>query len=116
MKAIGFTVVSASESGRSDVPPGTQISKMISESNALLAMLTKDIESPSDKGAKFHPSPNVVDEIGQAAGKPTILIVEKETEIPSNIKTRTTYLDFTRDDHGGMLVDLIENIRKTKLI
>ena len=116
MKAMGFTVVSASESGRPDVPPGTQISKMIGESNALLAVLTKDIESPDSKGTKFHPSPNVVDEIGQAAGKPTILIVEEGTEIPSNIQTRATYTNFDRSDYGGMLVNLIENVRKTKLI
>ena len=114
MKAMGFTVVSASENSRSDVPPGTQISQLIDESNALLAVLTKDIESKD--GTKFHPSQNVVEEIGQAAGKPTILIVERGTEIPSNIKTRATHANFTRSDYGGMLVDLIENVRKTKLI
>ena len=116
IKAIGFTVVSASESGRSDFPPGTQISKMIGESNALLAVLTKDIRSQDSKNIKFYPSQNVVDEIGQAAGKPMILIVEKETEIPSNIQTRATYMNFNRSDYGGMLVKLIENVRKTKLI
>ncbi len=114
MKAMGFTVVSASENSRSDVPPGTQISQLIDESNALLAVLTKDIESKD--GMKFHPSQNVVEEIGQATGKPTILIVEKGTEVPTNIKTRATHADFDRSDYGGMLVDLIENVRKTKLI
>ena len=116
MKAVGFTVVSASESGRSDFPPGTQISKMISESNALLAVLTKDIESQDDGKKKFYSSQNVVDEIGQAAGKAIILIVEEDTEIPSNIQTRATYMNFNRSDYGGMLVKLIENVRKTKLI
>lgn len=114
IKAIGFTVVSASESGRPDVTPGTQISQLIDESNAILAVLTKDIESKDD--TKFHPSQNVIDEIGQATGKPTILIVEKGTEIPSNIQIRATWMNFDRSDYGGMLVNLIENVRKIKLI
>ena len=116
MKAAGFTVVSASESGRSDVPPGTQIRKMISESNALLAILTKDMESSDGGKAKFYPSQNVVDEIGQAAEKPIILIAEEGAEISSNIQTRATYMTFRRSDLGEMLVKLIENVRKTKLI
>ena len=114
IKAMGFTIVSASEVGRSDFPPGTQISKMISESNALLALLTKDITSSDDK--KFYPSQNVIDEIGQAAGKPIILIAEEGTEIPSNIQTRATYMIFKSSNYGEMLVELIENIRKSKLI
>ena len=113
MKAMGFTVVSASERGRPDLPPGVQISKMIDESNALLAVLTKDTEI---KNTKFQPSQNVIDEIGQATGKPTILIVEEETEIPSNIRTRATYIDFKRSNQEEMLVNLIEKIRQTKLI
>lgn len=116
MKAVGFTIVSASESGRSDFPPGTQISKMIDESHALLAILTKDIASPDGENTKFYPSHNVVDEIGQAAGKPIILIVEEDSEIPSNVQTRATYMIFNRSDYDAMLVQLIENIRKTKLI
>ena len=87
MKAIGFTVVSASERGRPDLPPGVQISRMIDESNALLAVLTKDTET---KNAKFQSAQNVINEIGQATGKPTILIVEEGTEIPSNIQTKVT--------------------------
>jgi hypothetical protein len=110
---MGFTVVSASENGRPDLPPGSQISKMIGESDALLAMLTKDTETQS---AKFQPSQNVVDEIGQATGKPTILIVEEGTEVPSNIQTRATYMGFERDSQGEMLVNLIEKIRQMKLI
>ena len=113
MKAMGFTVVSASENGRPDLPPGAQISKMIGESDALLAVLTKDTETQS---AKFQPSQNVVDEIGQATGKPTILIVEEGTEVPSNIQTRATYMDFERDNQGEMLANLIEKIRQMKLI
>ena len=76
MKVVGFTVVSASENSKLDLPPGTQISKMIGGSDALLAMLTRDTETQS---TKFQPSQNVIDEIGQAAGKPSILIVEKGT-------------------------------------
>ena len=113
MKAMGFTVVSASENGRPDLPPGAQISKMISESDALLAMLTKDTETQS---AKFQPRQNVIDEIGQATGKPTILLVEEGTEVPSNIQTRATYITFERDNQGKMLVDLLEKIRLLKLI
>ncbi len=113
MKAMGFTVVSASENGRLDFPPGAQIGKMIGESDALLAMLTKDTETQS---TKFQPSQNVVDEIGQATGKPTILIVEKGTEVPSNIQTRATYMDFERNSQEEMLVNLIEKIRQMKLI
>jgi len=113
MKAMGFTVVSASERGRPDLPPGVQIIKMIDESNALLALLTKDTEN---KDAKFQPSQNVIDEIGQATGKPTILIVEEGTEVPSNIRTRATYVDFKRSDQDEMLVNLIEQIRQVKLI
>ena len=113
MKAMGFTVVSASERGKPDLPPGVQISRMIDESNALLAMLTKDTET---KNAKFQSAQNVIDEIGQATGKPTILIVEEGTEIPSNIQTRATYVDFKRSNQDEMLVNLIEKIRHTKLI
>lgn len=113
MKAMGFTVVSASENGRPDLPPGAQISKMIGESDALLAMLTKDTETQS---TKFQPSQNVIDEIGQAAGKPNILIVEEGTEVPSNIQTRATWIDFERNSQEEMLVNLIEKIRQMKLI
>lgn len=113
MKAMGFTIVSASENGRSDLPPGAQITKMINESDALLAMLTKDTKTQS---TKFQPSQNVIDEIGQAAGKPNILIVEDGTEVPSNIQTRATWIDFERNNHGEMLVSLIEKLRQMKLI
>ena len=113
MKAMGFTVVSASENGRPDLPPGAQIIKMIGESDALLAMLTKDTETQS---TKLQPSQNVVEEIGQATRKPTILIVEKGTEVPSNIQTRATYIVFERDSQEEMLVNLIEKIRQMKLI
>ena len=60
-----FTVLSAKESGRIDLPPGTQISDMISESHAMVAILTKDIESVVEEKKIFHPSLNVIDEIGQ---------------------------------------------------
>ena len=113
MKAMGFTVVSASENGRPDLPPGAQISKMVGESDALLAMLTKDTKT---QNTKFQPTQNVIDEIGQAAGKPNILIVEKGTEVPSNIQTRATWIDFERNNHGEMLVSLIEKLRQMKLI
>lgn len=113
MKAMGFTVVSASENGRPDLPPGAQIIRMIGESDALLAVLTKDTETQS---TKFQPSQNVIDEIGQATGKPTILIVEEETEVPSNIQTRATYISFERNSQEEMLVNLIEKIRQMKLI
>lgn len=113
MKAMGFTVVSASENGRSDLPPGAQITKMINESDALLAMLTKDTKTQS---TKFQPSQNVIDEIGQAAGKPNILIVEDGTEVPSNIQTRATYILFERRSQEEMLVNLIEKLRQMKLI
>lgn len=113
MKAMGFVVVSASENSRPDLPPGTQISKMISESDALLAMLTNDTEI---QGSKFQSSQNVIDEIGQATGKPTILIVEEMTDVPSNIQTRATYMNFERSNQEEMLVNLIEKIRQMKLI
>ena len=113
MKAMGFTVVSATENGRPDLPPGAQFSKMIGESDALLAMLTKDTKT---ENTKFQPSQNVIDEIGQAAGKPNILIVEEGTEVPSNIQTRATYICFERDNPSEMLVNLIERIRQMKLI
>ena len=113
MNAMGFMVVSATENGRPDLPPGAQISKMIGESDALLAMLTKDTKTQS---TKFQPSQNVIDEIGQAAGKPNILIVEEGTEVPSNIQTRATYISFERNNQGEMLVNLIEKIRQMKLI
>lgn len=113
MKAMGFTVVSASENGRSDLPPGAQITKMINESDALLAMLTKDTKTQS---TKFQPSQNVIDEIGQAAGKPNILIVEDGTEVPSNIQTRATWIDFEKNNQEEMLVSLIEKLRQMKLI
>ena len=79
----------------------------------LLAVLTKDTEI---QGAKFQPSQNVIDEIGQATGKPLVLIVEEGTEVPSNIQTRATYISFERDSQGEMLVNLIEKVRQMKLI
>ncbi len=112
MKAMGFMVVSASESGRPDLPPGAQFSKLIGESDALLAMLTKDTKI---QGEKFQASQNVIDEIGQATGKPTILIVEDGTEVPSNIQTRATYITFERNNQDEMLVNLIEKIRQIEL-
>ena len=113
VKAMGFMVVSASESSRPDLPPGAQFSKLIGESDALLAMLTKDTEI---QGEKFQASQNVIDEVGQATGKPTILIVEEGTEVPSNIQTRATYITFERNNQDEMLVNLIEKIRQIKLV
>ena len=113
MNAMGFTIMHAHENNRPDLPPGAHIITMIRESDALLAILTKDTETQS---TKFQPSQNVIEEIGQAAGKPNILIVEEGTDVPSNIKIRATYIVFERNNQEGMLVNPIEKIRQIKLI
>jgi len=110
VKTIGFTILSAKESGRMELPPGTQISDMISESHAMIAILTKDIESKVDGKEIFHPSMNVIDEIGQGSELPIIVLVEEGVEVPSNIQTRSTYVIFKRDNLAEMLITLMENM------
>ena len=46
-----------------------------------LQCLQRISKSQDDGKKKFYSSQNVVDEIGQAAGKAIILIVEEDTEI-----------------------------------
>ena len=113
VKTIGFTVLSAKESGRLELPPGTQISDMISESHAMIAILTKDTESKKDNKIIYHPSLNVIDEIGQGMNLPTIILVECGTEVPSNIQTRSTYITFSRKNLAEMLITLMENMKSS---
>ena len=111
VKTVGFTVLSAKESGRMELPPGTQISDMISESHAMVAILTRDMETQKDGKSVIHPSFNVVEEIGQGNELPIIVLVENGVEVPSNIQTRSTYITFTRENLGKMLIALIENMK-----
>ena len=113
VKAIGLTVLSAKESGRLELPPGTQISDMISESHAMIAILTKDTESKRDDKAIYQPSLNVIDEIGQGSDLPTIILVEDGAEVPSNIQTRSTYITFSRENLAEMLITLMENMKSS---
>ena len=113
VKAIGFTVLSAKESGRLELPPGTQISDMILESHAMIAVLTKDTESKRDDKIIYQPSLNVIDEIGQGSDLPTIILVEDGTEVPSNIQTRSTYITFSRENLSEMLITLMENMKSS---
>ena len=111
VKTIGFTVLSAKESGRMELPPGTQISDMISEAHAMIAILTKDIEEEVAGKKIFHPSFNVIDEIGQGSDLPLIVLVEEGVDVPSNIQTRSTYVTFSSDGFGEMLILLMENMK-----
>ena len=115
VKAIGFTVLSAKESGRLELPPGTQISDMISESHAIIAVLTKDTETERDNKIIYQPSLNVIDEIGQGSNLPTIILVEEGAEVPSNIQTRSTYITFSRKNLSEMLIILMENMKSSGL-
>ena len=112
LKALGAKVLSASESGRIDLPPGIHIKDMIRESNAVVAILTQDIKSEEEGKSIHHPSHNVTDEIGQSSEKPVLLLVEENVRVPSNLQTRGTYLTFSRYDQGEVIVKLIEAIRK----
>lgn len=116
VKALGFKVLSASESGKPDLPPGIQIRDMIKLSDSLVALLTKDDEITSEGKKIFRPSPNVIDEIGQASDKTVIMLVETDTEIPSNLETRATYVSFTRENTGILLADLSETFRKEGML
>ncbi len=116
LKALGFTVLSAKETGRADLSPSTQVSDLITESNALLAILTKDIKSSKNEKEIFYPSQNVIDEIGQATNKPVVIIAEEMVEIPSNIQMRATCLTFSRSRMEEMLVSLTEALKKIKMI
>ena len=91
VKAMGFTVLSATESKKLELPPGTQISNMISGSDAIIAILTKDTESKRNNETIYLSNPNVTDEIGQGRDLVTIILVEDGIEVPSNIQTRSTY-------------------------
>ncbi len=113
VKTIGFSVLSAKESGRMELPPGTQITDMISESHAMIAILTKDIHPQNNTEELFYPSHNVIDEIGQASKLPVILLVEEGTKVPSNIETRSTYIQFSKNNYGEMLVNLMENMKNS---
>ena len=113
VKAIGLTVLSAKESGRLELPPGTQISDMILESHAMISILTKDTESKRDDKAIYQPSLNVIDEIGQGSDLPTIILVEDGAEVPSNIQTRSTYITFSRENLAEMLITLMENMKSS---
>lgn len=112
LKALGSKVLSASETGRTDVPPGIHIKDMIKESNALIAILTQDIQSQDDGKTIYHPSHNVTDEIGQASEKPVLMLVENDVIVPSNLQTRATYITFSRYNTGETIVTLVENILK----
>ena len=116
LKALGFTVLSAKETGKVDLSPSSQASDLIGQSNALLAVLTKDIKSNKNGQEVFYSSQNVIDEIGQATNKPVIIIAEEKVEIPSNIQMRATYLTFSHKRMEEMLVGLTEALKKIKLI
>lgn len=116
VKSLGFKILSASESGKPDIPPGIQIRDMIKLSDSLVALLTKDDEITSQGKKIFRPSPNVIDEIGQASDKTVIMLVESDTEIPSNLETRATYVSFTKGNTGKLLVDLAETLRKESML
>ena len=116
VKAIGFSVISATESGLAEFSPGTQITNMIDQSNALLAILSRDIKSESDGNTVYYSSQNVIDEIGQATNKPVIMIVEEGVSVPSNIQTRATYITFSRENIEEMLVELMEKMRKAGIV
>ena len=112
LKALGGKVLSASETGRVDLPPGIHIKDIIRESSALVALLTQDIMSEHEGKPIHHPSHNVTDEIGQSSEKPVLMLVEENVTVPSNLQTRGTYLTFSRYDQGEAMVKLIEAIRK----
>ena len=61
----------------------------------------------------YQPSLNVIDEIGQGNNLPTIILVEDEAEVPSNIQTRSTYITFSRENLSEMLITLMENMKSS---
>lgn len=115
LKLLGFSILSASESGRSDLPPGMQIRDMIKVSDVLLAILTRDITEQSDKGLIYYPSHNVMDEIGQASDKTVLVLAEDGVDVASNITTRATYSTFWSYKKEEMLVSLLENLKRLGL-
>ena len=115
LKLLGFFVLSATESGRSDLPPGMQIRDMIKESDALLGILTRDITEQSDKGPVYYPSHNVIDEIGQASDKTVLILAEESVDVASNITTRATYSTFSIYKKEEMLVNLLDTLKKSGL-
>lgn len=112
MKLLGFSILSANESGRSDLPPGMQIKDMIRESDALLAILTRDIQEKSENGLIYHPSPNVMQEIGQASDKTVIVLAEEGVDVASNIQTSATFTTFSMKNKEILLVNLLENLKR----
>lgn len=116
VKAMGFTVLSATESKKLELPPGTQISNMISSSDAIIAILTKDTESKRDNKTIYLSNPNVTDEIGQGRNLIPIILVEDGIEVPSNIQTRYTYTKFSRNNLAEMLITLMENMKSSGFI
>lgn len=116
LKLLGFSVLSANESGRSDLPPGMQIREMIKQSDALLAILTRDILERSDNGTIYHASPNVMEEIGQASDKTILVLRQDGVSVASNIQTSGTYTTFSIDKKEVMLIQLLENLKRLVLL
>ena len=116
IKSFGFMVVSASESGRPDLSPALMIKDKIRESDVLVAILTKDIQSETSDKKIYYPSGNVVEEIGEAADKKIIILTEYDVVVPSNISQQKTYIQFNRSDASGMLVRLVKYMKEIDLI
>lgn len=116
LKLLGFSVLSAKESGRSDLPPGMQIKDMIKECDALLAILTRDIPEKSENGIIYHPSQNVIEEIGQASDKTKLILAQDGVNVGSNIQTTSTYTTFSIDKKEEMLLNLLMNLKNLVLL
>lgn len=86
---------------------------MISRSDAIIAILTKDAESKRDNKTIHLSNPNVTDEIGQGRDLVPIILVEDGVEVPSNIQTRYTYTKFSRNNLAEMLLTLMESLKSS---
>ena len=115
IRSFGFTVVSASESGRPDLSPALMIKDKIRGSDILLAILTMDVVSEASGKKIYFPSGNVIEEIGEAADKKIIILTEDGVTVPSNISQQKTYIPFNRSNPAGMLLGLVKYMKQIDL-
>jgi len=102
---------------RSSVPLKTEIDRLIEESPALIAFLTKDI--PEHGTAFFHPKANIPGEIERALtlGHKVILFFEEGATLPSNIKSYYCHPFINKPErYAKLFMDLIGALGKERLL
>lgn len=103
LEELGFQIIYTKKDFPPTKTPGQSAEEFIKKCGTLLAFLTKDQDS--------HPSANVIHEIGIASDKVVIMLVEKDTYVPTNLMTRGTYIHFERQHSGEMLLKLLRSLR-----